>query len=155
GGSNGTVNSSDDNITIIAAPDLTILKQHTGSLVQGQTATYTITVGNSATGSTTSGQVTVGDTPPSGLTYNAGASTFNGWSCGTVSGEVVCTITQAVTGGNNYPVLTLAFNVSASASGGISNTATVSGGGEINTSNDSSTDTTTVVQTTTTVAANA
>lgn len=146
GGSSGSVNSSADSITIVAAPDLTISKTHSGTLTAGQTATYQITVTNSATGSTTSGQVTVADTPPSGFTYNAGSSTLNGWSCGFGSGQVTCTITQAVAGGSSYPQIDLAFDIGASTSGSATNSATVSGGGEVNTANDSASDMGTVIQ---------
>ncbi len=155
GGLAASVSSNVNSVTIVPAPDLIIIKARASALVQGQTVTYSIGVGNNISGSTTSGQVTVADTPPAGLTYDAAASTPNGWSCGVATGTVTCTITQAVTGGNNYPTITLAFDVAASASGTISNTATVSGGGELNTANDSSTATTTVVQTTTTAAGNA
>ena len=155
GGSAGSVNSNTDNITILAAPDLTVLKQHTGTLVQGGTVSYTITVSNSAAGSTTSGQVTMVDTPPSGFVWNSGSSSPNGWACSLSSSQVMCTITQAVSGGSSYPAITLVFNIPSNASASVTNTATVSGGGEFNTANDSSNDTATVVQNTTTTAANA
>ncbi|MGH9665534.1 MAG: beta strand repeat-containing protein, partial [Bryobacteraceae bacterium] len=133
GGSSGSVNSAADSVTIVPAPDLTVSKSHTGDLVQGQSVAYQIAVSNIATGSTTSGQVTVADTAPAGFTYNSGASVLNGWAC-SAGAQVTCTITQAVAGGNSYPALTLAFTIPASASGSVTNTAVVSGGGETNTS---------------------
>jgi uncharacterized repeat protein (TIGR01451 family) len=47
---------------------------------------------------------------------------------------------------SSYPVITVTVNVSGSAAASITNTASVSGGGETNTSNDSASDVTTVTQ---------
>src|SRR5206468_12064287 len=70
-----------------SAPDLTITKTHTGSIVQGQTgATYTITISNAGAGST-AGVVTLVDTLPGGLTPTAISGT--GWTC--VLGSLTCT----------------------------------------------------------------
>ncbi len=47
-------NSASDPTTIIAVPDLTLTKTHTGSFLQGQVgATYTLTVTNIGGGPTT------------------------------------------------------------------------------------------------------
>ena len=121
-------------------PDLTITKSHTGSFTQGQTGTYTITAANSGT-AITSGAVTVIDSLPSGLT--ASAMSGSGWSC-TVS-TVTCTRSDAWAAGSSYPAITLTVNVAANAPASVTNTATVSGGGETNTSNDSASDVTTIV----------
>ena len=48
--------------------------------------------------------------------------------------------------GGSYPPLTLTVNVAANAPASVTNTATVSGGGEINTANDTATDLTTITQ---------
>ena len=72
-------NSASDPTTIIAVPDLTITKTHTGSFLQGQVgATYTLTVTNIG-GGPTSSPVTVSDTLPAGLTPTAAAGA--GWVC--------------------------------------------------------------------------
>jgi hypothetical protein len=155
GGSTGSVNSNSTTTTVDPASDLTVSKGLTGSLIQGQTAIYPITVSNIVAGSVTLGQATVTDTPPAGFTYDAAASTPNGWACALNSGQVVCTITQVVSGGSAYPVVTLAFDIASGASGSATNNVVVSGGGEVNTANDSGMNTATIVQTTATAAANA
>ena len=119
-----------------ALPDLTITKTHSGDFLQGsQPFSYTITVSNIGS-ATTSGTVTVTDTLPSGFTATGMSGT--GWNCNTVT--VTCTNTSPLIAGTSYPPITLTVAVAASVSGVVTNTATVSGGGESNTANDSATD---------------
>ena len=123
-----------------AIPDLTIAKSHSGNFTQGQTgATYMITVTNSGTGPT-SGIVTVTDTVPSGLT--ATAISGLGWSCTQQAGS--CTRSDALPAAGSYPALTLTVNVANNAPASVTNTATVSGGGELNTANNTANDPTTI-----------
>jgi len=143
-------NSATDNDTLTAQADLAITKTHTGNFAQGQTgATYTLTVSN-AGGSPTSGMVTVTDTLPAGLTATAIGGT--GWSC--VLGTLTCTRSDALAAGSSYPAITLTVNVANNAAASLTNTATVSGGGETNTSNDTASDATTIATTTYTVGGN-
>ncbi|MHB8156449.1 MAG: choice-of-anchor Q domain-containing protein, partial [Desulfocucumaceae bacterium] len=108
-------------------PDLTLTKSHTGDFTQGQTgATYTLTVTNSGTGPT-SGAVTVTDTLPAGLTATAMSGT--GWTCNPTTG--IATRSDALAAGASYPAITLTVNVAANASASLTNTASVSGGGEL------------------------
>ncbi len=124
-------------------PDMTVVGSHAGSFTEGQTgAFYTISVTNSGTGPTT-GTVTVVDTLPSQFQATTTAMTGTGWTC--VLGTRSCTRSDALAGGNSYPVVTLTFNVPNNTPASVSNTVTVSGGGETNTANDTSTDPTTVV----------
>jgi len=112
-----------------AAPAWTITKTHTGSFPAGGTGTYTITVTNSGNAAT-SGTATVTDTLPSGLT--AGSSiTGSGWGCTTGGGgtSVTCTRNDSLATGVSYPVITLQVDVAVSASGSVTNTVSVSGGG--------------------------
>jgi uncharacterized repeat protein (TIGR01451 family) len=133
-------NSASDPTTINGAPDLTIAKTHTGNFTQGQTgATYSITATNSGT-AVTSGTVTVVDTLPSGLTATAISGT--GWSC--VLGTLTCTRNDALAVGASYPVITLTVNVSLTAPASVTNSVTVSGGGENNASNNTANDLTTI-----------
>ena len=128
----------------LVVPDLTISKTHAGSFRQSQTgAQYTITVTNNGTGPT-SGAVTVTDTLPAGLT----ATSFggSGWTCSALP-ALSCSRSDALGAGNSYPDITLVVDVAADAPAGMTNAATVSGGGEVDTSNDGATDPTTVVQT--------
>jgi uncharacterized repeat protein (TIGR01451 family) len=121
-------------------PDLTIVKSHSGSFTQGDTGdTYSLTVTNSG-GAATSGTVTVTDTVPAGLTATAMSGT--GWTCTQPAGP--CTRSDALNANASYPVITLTVNVANNAPSSVTNTATVAGGGEVNTSNDTATDPTTI-----------
>ena len=138
GGETNTANDTASDFTSVnIPPDLTITKSHVGNFTQGQNGvTYTITVTNSGTGSTTA-QVTVTDILPSGLTLVSFSGA--GWSCASQG----CSRSDALPGMTSYPPITVNVNVSLNAST-LTNTAIVSGGGEINTGNDSASDPTTV-----------
>jgi uncharacterized repeat protein (TIGR01451 family) len=133
-------NTATDPTTITQVADLTITKSHVGNLAQGQVgATYTITVSNAGPGPT-SGTVTVVDTLPAGLTATAMAGT--GWTC--TLATLTCTRSDVLANGGSYPVLVLTVNVASNAPASVINTATVSGGGELNTGNDTASDVTTI-----------
>ena len=131
GGETNTANDSASDATAITpVADLTVTKTHAGTFTQGQTgATYTVTVRNSGTGPT-SGLVTVVDTLPSGLTATGLSGT--GWSC--TLGTLTCTRSDALASGASYPAVTVTVNVASTAPASVTNLATVSGGGETNTS---------------------
>ena len=141
GGETNTANNTASDVTMInAVPDLTVAKSHTGAFTQGQTgASYTVAVTNSGPGPT-SGTVTMTDTLPAGLT--ATAVSGSGWNC-TVS-PASCNRSDALSSGSSYPAITVTVNVASNAPGTLTNTASVSGGGEINTANDSASDVTTI-----------
>jgi uncharacterized repeat protein (TIGR01451 family) len=141
GDSNAGNNTSNDPTTINGVPDLTVVKTHAGNFTQGQNGTYTITATNSG-GATTSGTVTVSDTLPAGLTYVSATGT--GWTCGAAGQVVTCTRSDALAAGASYPAITLTVSVAPNSALSLTNTATVSGGGQTNTSNDSSSNPTTV-----------
>ena len=145
GGETNTGNdSASDATTINQLADLTIAKSHTGNFTQGQNgATYTITVTNSGSGPT-SGTVTVTDTVPASLTSPVGSGT--GWTCSTSGQVVTCTRADVLAAGASYPTITLTVNVSATAPASVTNSVSVSGGGEIITNNDSASDATTINQ---------
>jgi uncharacterized repeat protein (TIGR01451 family) len=135
-------NSATDTTIIDLIADLTIAKSHSGNFTQGQTsATYSITATNSGSAAT-SGTVTVTDTLPAGLTATAISGT--GWTC--VLGTLTCTRSDALAAGSSYPVITLTVNVANNAAASVTNTATVSGGGQTNTANDTASDPTTINQ---------
>ncbi|PNY79534.1 beta strand repeat-containing protein [Deinococcus koreensis] len=146
GGQTNTANDTASDPTTIAAggtPDLTLTKTHTGSFAQTQTgATYTLTARNSGT-APTSGTVTVTDTLPSGLSATAISGT--GWTC--TLGTLSCTRSDALAAGASYPAITLTVDVAATAPTSLTNTATVSGGGELTTTNNGASDPTTVTVT--------
>jgi uncharacterized repeat protein (TIGR01451 family) len=133
GGTGGTATASVDVVT----PDLTITSTHTGSFTSPETgATYTLAVTNSGD-STTTELVTVTDTLPAGLTATAIDGGPN-WFC-------TLSPLQCMRGDNldptlTYDPITLTVNVATNAAATVTNTATVSGGGETDTSNDTATD---------------
>ena len=137
-------NTATDSTIINKKSDLTISKTHTGNFFQGQTnATYALTVNNIG-GANSAGTITVTDTLPTGLTFVSGVGT--GFTC-TATGQVVtCNRTTALNAAANV-VITLTVNVAASASTPLVNQATVSGGGELNTTNDSAADSTIILKT--------
>ena len=123
-----------------SAPDLAVTVSHSGSFAQGDTGdTYTILVTNVGAAAST-GVVTVVDTLPAGLTATAISGT--GWTAtlGTLTG----TRSEALAAGAAYPAITVTVNVSASAAASVTNSATVSGGGESNTANNTGIDPTTI-----------
>lgn len=105
----------------------------------GQPGTYTITVSNSGNGPT-NGAVTVADTLPAGLA--ATAISGNGWTC--TLGTVTCTRADSLALASSYPAISLVVNASGVAPTRVTNTVTVSGGGETNTVNDLATDLTNI-----------
>jgi uncharacterized repeat protein (TIGR01451 family) len=130
-----SLNQEDVTVTSPSA-DLTITKSHTGNFTQGQTgATYTLTAKNSGTAAT-SGTVNVVDSLPTGLTATAISGT--GWTC--TLATLTCTRSDALAAGSSYPAITLTVSVSANAASSVTNSATISGGGEINTANNGATD---------------
>ena len=131
-----------DNVQIAGLPDLSIAKIHGGNFVQGQVgATYTISVTNVGAGPTT-GTVTVVDSLPSELTATAiGGS---GWSC--VLGTLNCTRSDVLGAGSSYPDITLTVTVANNAPALVTNSATVSGGGDASPGNNTASDPTIVVQ---------
>jgi uncharacterized repeat protein (TIGR01451 family) len=140
----GSISNFANDPTVILpspVPDLTIAKTHAGNFTQGQNgATYSITVANTG-GAPTNGTVTVTDTLPTGLA--AAAMSGTGWSC--TPATVTCTRADSLAAGSVYPAITLAVNVAQSAPASVTNTVTVSGGGESNTANDTASDATTIV----------
>ncbi len=119
-------------------PDVTLAKTGSTSFTRGQTGTYTIAVENVSPYGPTNSTVTVNDTLPVGLTPITAAGT--GWTCSIVSQTVSCIDSSALAGGNTfYPSITVTANVLQTAPATETNTAYVSGGGEINLTNDSST----------------
>jgi uncharacterized repeat protein (TIGR01451 family) len=130
-----------DLVTATPGPDLTVHKTHTTEFVPGRGgATYTLRVRNVGTGVTT-GTVTVTDTLPAGLT--ATALSGAGWSC--TLATLTCTRSDPLASGSSYPIITLTVTVAADASDSVTNTAKVSGGGDVAPGNNTATDRTPIV----------
>jgi hypothetical protein len=100
---------------------------------QGSVSTYTLAVQNAGS-CPSSGTVTMTATLASGDTVYS-ISSATGWSCsGINTGTLTCTRSDTLSANQTYPIT---FRVAVNANVGTQvNTATVSGGGETNTSND-------------------
>ncbi|MGD0988576.1 MAG: C25 family cysteine peptidase [Candidatus Sulfotelmatobacter sp.] len=122
-------------------PDVTVTKGHVGNFTRGLTASYTVTASNISPYGPTSAIVTVNDTLPVGLTPTS--ATGAGWSCSVASQTVSCTDPSMLASSSSF--ITILANVLQTAPSTETNTALVSGGGEINLSNDSYTDIANVV----------
>jgi uncharacterized repeat protein (TIGR01451 family) len=108
------------------APGLTLAITHAGDFTQGQSgATYSITISNVGYAST-SGTVTVTDTLPHGVA--AINISGEGWNC--VLGTLTCTRENSLATSASYPAIIVMVTVAAAAPGSITNTVTVSGGGQ-------------------------
>ncbi len=148
-GSQSSSGAVTTNVTLPTGPDLVATSTPNGPFLAGDAAdTFTLCVTNNGT-SATSGTVTLTDAFPAGFTPAASmnGSTINGWSVA-VSGQTVTATRSDVlnpgaqypatpAGLNYYPALTLTFAVASNATGSLTNTAAVTGGGDAFTANDS------------------
>ena len=124
GGGAATVNANDSTIINQGPAVLTITKSHMGNFTQGQqNASYTVTVANTSGAGPTAGTVTMTEMPPTGMTVASMSGT--GWTCNTST----CTRSDALTGGQSYPIITVSVNVAFSATSPLVNQVSVSGGG--------------------------
>ncbi|MET8628698.1 hypothetical protein ABZW30_33990 [Kitasatospora sp. NPDC004669] len=89
-----------------------------------------MTVGNAAGAAPTDGTaVTVEDTLPVGLRADSIRGT--GWNC--ALNTLTCTRSDVLSAGSSYPPITLKVDVSCTAHTRVTNTATVTGGGDTTT----------------------
>ncbi len=123
----------------VEAPDPTITKTHSGTFTRGQTgAQWTITVSNVGFGPTV-GTVTMTDTLPNVQNPPvATAISGTGWTC--TLATLTCTRADALASGSSYPPITLTVNIPTNIVNNFTNTATVSGGGDVNPNNNTATD---------------
>ncbi len=134
GDANPANNTASGFTTVLQAPKLGLAKTDgTTTVNAGGTTNYTLTVSN--TGNiATSGTITVVDVLPSGMTIADGAVTLSGaqsgnWSCTAASNVITCTSSTAIAAGGTS-VFGYTVNVSASATGTLTNKAEVGGGGD-------------------------
>jgi uncharacterized repeat protein (TIGR01451 family) len=138
-----TDNSASDATTILPGPNLSLTKAHTGDFVQGQIgAAYLLTVSNGG-GAPSVGTVIVNDVLPAALTPTGAAGA--GWTCAVNGNGVQCGRGDPIAPGAGYPLLTVTAHVAADAPPAVTNTALVSGGGDVNGSDNAASDPTTIV----------
>jgi len=126
----GTGNTATANLTVNNAT-LNITKTHIDDFERGDTGTYTITVSNSASAGPTTGTVTVTDTLPNvPHTLVPIALSGMGWTCNL--GTLTCTRSDVLAPGASYPPITLKVKVPQNIRANVTNSATVSGGGDPN-----------------------
>ncbi len=126
----GSANAtSTDTVTVAAVtvPDLAITKSSSGNFAAGTNGAFVIAVNNAGTGPTT-GVISVTDTLNDNFRLVSGTGT--GWSCSAASQVVTCTNPGPVASGTSAGNITLTVLISGTASGTISNTATVSDPGD-------------------------
>lgn len=133
-------NNSDDDPTDVVAPDLQIIKSHTGDFTTGSNGIYTITVTNVGNGPT-HGPIVVTDTLPTGLTFVSG--TGPGWTCSAALQVVTCTNLGPLAAGAST-MITLTVSVSIEAAPSVVNSASVLTPDDTNPDNNSDDDPTNV-----------
>ncbi len=116
-----------------AVPDLTVSISPGSGFTQGQIgASYSLLVLNVGQ-VPTNAAVGVADSLPSGFTVTSMSG--SGWTC--VMSTVACTRSDSLAAGAGYPPIRLMVNVSSSLTGNVTDNASVSGGGDQNSSNNS------------------
>jgi uncharacterized repeat protein (TIGR01451 family) len=125
-------------VWVDVAPDLAVSVTDSGNFARGDTGdTFTVTVDNTGAAST-SGPVTVTVALSSGLSATGILGT-NWTTCNLAT--LTCSRNDALAGaGGSYDPITVTVSVSINATSSQTCTATVSGGGEVDTGNDSATD---------------
>ncbi len=122
-------NDATDTDTLVPAADLSVTKTHAPAvIVPGTNTTYTITVAN--VGPSVATTATLTDDLPSGFTVGSVASGV--WSCGAPTTQIVCTATNLALGTSTVTVVG-AFDPSAT--GTVSNKATVTSPSDLSTTN--------------------
>jgi uncharacterized repeat protein (TIGR01451 family) len=140
GDANPANNTATDPTTVISVPDLALAKAATSAFSVGSNATYSLVVTNLAPGPTT-GALTVTDNLPAGLTFVSGSGVA--WTCG-ASGQLVTCTNPGPLAGSASTIITLTVAVGAAAAPNVTNSATVTTPGDVNTGNNTSTVTTPV-----------
>lgn len=118
-------------------PDLRLAKTNgVGSLANGGTTTYTLTVSNQG-GGATSGTATVVDVLPPGISVANGPVALTGpqaanWSCSAASNVLTCTTTTALASGAQSVFAFVAQVTSVADGASVTNRARVGGGGDPN-----------------------
>ena len=124
------------NTSFYTGIDLAISATNTNSsLAQGGTGQFNINVSSVGASTSTTATVTVSNTLPAGMTMTSMSGT--GWTFN--SNNFTATRSGALNAGTNYPAITLGFALASNAASLLTNTFTVSGGGDGNTLNNTNT----------------
>ena len=131
-------NSASDTDTV-TTPDLTLTKTSASTFSVGGTATFVLSPRNTLGTAATAGTITVVDTLPAGLTYVVAGSGGTGWICGNVGQTVTCTSADIIAAGMIGNAINLNVMIGSNAVPSVTNSASISGGGElaVNTGNNS------------------
>jgi uncharacterized repeat protein (TIGR01451 family) len=121
--------------SFVTGPDLTLSKTHSGTFQKGGNGSFTILVTNA--GSTaSSGSLTLTETPPAGMSINSMSG--SGWAYN--PSNQTCTRSDSLAAGASYPPVTVNVTFNTDAATELSNTASITGGGDANPSNNISSD---------------
>jgi len=125
---------------VVAGADLVPTKTHAGGVFIGGEA-YDFTIGVTNAGDLpTSGVVTIVDTFPAAQFSSVNAAAGPGWVCNVAALTVSCTRADPLPAGQPYPPIVVNATVADPAPATVVNTATVSGGGDVDDTNNSATD---------------
>ena len=132
GGGDGNALNNTNRVesAVAAAPDLAISKTAGGPMQQGETGSFTLVISN-AGGTATAGAVTVTEAPPLGMTITSMSGT--GWTYDV--GTSTCSRSDSLAAGETYPPIAVAVSLAADAAATLTNSATVSGGGDLTAEN--------------------
>ncbi|SDI18916.1 conserved repeat domain-containing protein [Propionivibrio dicarboxylicus] len=108
----------------VPVADLAITMGYSGTMQRGTTVNYTLNVSNAGPSAET-GPITVTDTLPTGLTYVSASGA--GWSCGASGQVVTCTRTGSLAKGASANAIAVTATVANTATGTLTNSATVAG----------------------------
>lgn len=127
----GTAAAGSATLTVVS-PDLRLTKTHSGNFTVGVQGAYTLIVNNTLGSASTSATITVVDTLPTGLSYVSAGSGGTGWTCAAAGQVVTCTSSTVIAAGAaSANPITINVSVAAVAVPTVTNSATVSGGGEL------------------------
>jgi uncharacterized protein (TIGR03437 family) len=117
-----------EDLRFIPSPNLSIVITHAGDFEPGQNgASYALTVSNAGL-APTSGTITVADSLPPMITPTNISGM--GWTC--IPGTLTCSRADALAPLAGYPPINIPVDVGSGVAGGITDTASVSGGGSAN-----------------------
>ena len=125
--------------TFVTGPDLTLSKTHSGSFRKGGSGSFSILVTN-AGNTSTNGSITLSESPPVGMSINSMSG--NGWAYN--ASNQTCSRSDALAPGESYPPITVEVSFNSDANTELTNTASISGGGDANPSNNSASDSVTL-----------